>query len=310
MNLPLDVHRRLVEASSLLALAACLLLAAPAQAAWSGKNGAIAFSRSDSESGSGTSDIWIETRTGEQRRLTATPGVGETSPTFSPDGRSIAYVRQVDESGAGIWLMRSDGSDKRPLVQGGQPSFFPSGRSLVYTVYDGSRSWDIRSIGIDGTGMRLLADNAAYPIVSPNGRWLAYTQYGKGGGIRLRDLRTDQMRQLTAGSAHQLDFSPNGGQIAFTGQRRCRPDGPLRFALLTIGLRDRRSKFLRRGCSREFISPAWSPNGKRIAFILLPEGNPLRYRLRMMTSGGASAGGAPRHRAGTDESDPSWQPLR
>jgi Tol biopolymer transport system component len=295
-------------------LLASLLLAAPAQAAWPGKNGAIAFSRSESPSARSKSDIWIETRSGKQRRLTTSPRIDETEPRFSPNGRLIVYVRRADED-ADIWLMRSDGSDKRPVVDGEldefQPSFFPSGRSLVFTVFDGERDWNVRSVKTDGKGQRRQVSNATFPIVSPNGRWLAYSQDGDGGGIRLLNLRSGDVRRLTTGSAQQLDFSPNGRRIVFTGQRPCRPGGSLRFVLLTIGLGERRARILRRGCEREFIAPAWSPNGKKIAFTRKQQrGGRLSFQLGVMTAGGAPAAGAPRHRAGTNEIFPSWQPLR
>jgi Tol biopolymer transport system component len=46
-------------------------------------------------------------------------GSEDTSPTFSPDGRRIAFTRDGE-----IWLMNSDGSDQRPITtppqRGGQ----------------------------------------------------------------------------------------------------------------------------------------------------------------------------------------------
>jgi TolB protein len=294
----------------LLASLACVLVASPAEAAWPGKNGAIAFSRSDSPSAGSNSDIWIETRSGRQRRLTASPGIDETEPRFSPNGLLIVYVRRAGED-ADVWLMRSDGGDKRPVVDGEldefQASFFPSGRSLVFTVFDGERDWDVRSVKIDGKGQRRQVADATFPVVSPNGRWLAYSQDGGGGGIRLRNFRSGDVRPLTTGSAQQLDFSPNGRRLVFTGQRPCRAGGSLRFVLLTIGVGDRRARILRRSCGAEFIAPAWSPNGSKIVFTH----KRLRsFRLGVVTAGGAPAGGAPRHRSGTNEIFPSWQPLR
>lgn len=317
MNTPLHPHRRIVKAGALLSglLACCLLLAAPAEAAWPGKNGAIAFSRSDSTSVRSKSDIWIETRSGKQRRLTATPGIDETEPSFSPNGRLIVYVRRAGGD-ADVWLMNSDGTGKRPLVDSEidefEPAFFPSGRSLVFTRFDGERDWMVLSVRRDGTGVRRQAGNASEPVVSPDGRWLAYSQHGDGGGILLRNLRTEKTRRLTTGSAQQLDFSPNGRRLVFTGQRPCRRGGSLRFVVLTVGVGGGPARILRRGCRREFISPAWSPNGRRIVFTHKRQQGSSRlfFRLGVMTAGGGPAGGAPRHRAGANEIFPSWQPLR
>ena len=294
-------------------LLVCLVLAEPAAAAWPGHNGAIAFVRSGTSARS-NSDIWIETRSGRQRRLTATPRIQETAPTFSPNGGTIAYVRRSGGD-ADIWLMRRNGSGKRALIEGEQdelqPSFFPSGRSLVYTVFDGERDWMVYSVRTNGTSKRRQVGDASYPVVSPNGRWLAYSQAGHGGGIRLRNLRSDKVLRLTTGSAHGLDFSPGGRRLLFVGQRACRPGGDLRFAILSIGLRDRRPRFLRRNCRGGFAGAAFAPNGRRIVFTRkLQSGRRLGFRLGMMSRNGTPLGGAPRHRPRTQELFPSWQPLR
>jgi len=311
----ISAHHRLAWVIGLLLmLLASAVLADASPAAWSGRNGAIAFSRSSSPFS--PSDIWVQTRSGEQRRLTATPGVDETSPTFSRDGRWIAYVRRAGED-SDIWLMRSDGSDKRVVVDSEidefQPSFYPGGRSLVFATYDGERSWTVFSVLKNGDGLTRQAANATYPVISPDGRWLAYSQDGAGGGIRLRSVNGGRVRTLTTGSAQELDFSPNGRRLVFTGQRRCRSgERQLHFALLSVGLSGGHPRFLRRSCKQEFISPAWSPDGGKIVFTRKAfEGSrKLHFELAMMTAGGTPIGGAPTHRRDSEETFPSWQPLR
>ncbi|HEX3240502.1 MAG TPA: hypothetical protein VHR18_10250 [Solirubrobacterales bacterium] len=293
-----------------LTLLCCLALDPAAEATWPGADGAIAFSRG----AGGKSDIWIASPSGKQRRLTATPGFDETSPTFSPDGRTIAYVRRGGGD-ADIWLMRSDGGGKRPLVTGEldefQPSFFPSGRSLVYTAFDGEREWTVYSVRRTGEDRKRLVNDATFPIVSPNGRLLAYSADGDGGGIRLLNLRSRRIRELTTGSAQELDFSPNGRRILFVGQRQCRAGGKLRFLPLVTGLSGRHPRYLRRDCKAEVAGAAWSPSGRRIVYALKTQrGRQLAFRLRMMTAAGAPAFGAPRHLAGSQELFPAWQPLR
>jgi Tol biopolymer transport system component len=297
----------LVLFSSLMAL-----LPASAGAAWPGRNGTIAFARSSSAFS--PSDIWIQTRSGKQQQLTNSPGIEETAPAFSSDGRLIAYVRRSGGD-ADIWLMRSDGTEKRVVVDSGeddlQPSFFPGGQSLAFTIFDGERGWTVDSVRIDGSGMRPQVFDGSSPVVSPDGRWLAYSREG-GGGIGLRNLRTREIRRLTKGSAQELDFSPNGRRLVFTGQRRCRSgDRRLRFALLSVGLAGGRPRFLRRSCKREFIAPAWSPNGRKIVFTRkFYKPGQLHFQLAMMTAGGVPIGGAPTHRRDTEEIFPAWQPVR
>ena len=303
---------------SLLCVAATLAItvaaSVPADATFRGRPGKIAFSRSGTGSALAAADIWIASRSGGgQRRLTGTRGVDETDPVFSPNGGLIAYVRR-QEGNADVWVMRSNGTRKRAVATGPlddlQPAFYPGGRSLLFTRFDGSRGWAVFSIRLDGTGQMRQIPNATFPVVSSNGRWLAYSKVGSGGGIRLRDLRSGRTRELTTGSAQDLDFAPGSRRIVFTGQRPCRRGGELRFAILSVGIHERHAHILRRSCRREFISPAYAPNGRKIVFAhkrLAATGADLRFRLGIMSPGGTQLGGAPHHRRGTNELSPAWQ---
>ena len=299
--------------SSLSLLLALFLVAAswtvavaPAAATFPGAPGAIAFSRSAPGEGS---DIWIS-RDGRQRRLTRTPGVNETAPTYSPNGGAIAYVRRA-AGNADIWIMRSDGGGKRPLVAGEldefEPTFYPSGDSIAFTQYDGERGWMVFSVRTSGERQRRQVGDASSPVLSPNGRWLAYSRSVAGGGIFLRDQRTGEARRLSTGSAQSLDFSPDGKRIAFTGQRPCRRGGELRFALLIVAVGGDRARTVSRSCGTEFISPAWSPSGRAIVYSRKSR-NPFRFSLALVAPSGAALGGAPRDLPGS-ELDPAWQSL-
>lgn len=310
-------HSRMkLKALLLTAPLACLLVAAaPAQGAWPGRDGAIVFSREASRTH--TYDLWIAHPSGRQRRLTNTPQTDETAPTFSPDGRLIAYVHwQRHGEDADVWVMNRNGSDPHVVAATDgsdlEPSFYPSGRSLAFSVYNGGALWTAHSVRADGSHLQLLARSATYPVISPNGRWLAYSRQGNGGGIRLRDLRSGDERQLTTGSAQGLDFSPDGRRLLFVGQRRCHPGvRQLRFSLMTMALNGKHPTFLRRSCNSEVAGAAWSPNGRRIVWVRKTwSGRRLSFRLRMMSAGGSALGGAPAHRPGSEDLYPSWQPLR
>lgn len=72
------------------------------------------------------------------------PGLDESFPQWSPDGKWVSLVRQawgmdVPISGNQVWLMRPDGSDGRALtrqadIYHGRPAWSPDSRYLVYDI--------------------------------------------------------------------------------------------------------------------------------------------------------------------------------
>lgn len=99
-----------------------LLTPAGASGSFRGGNGVIAYAAEQS--------IWaVNPGTGDESRLTS--GHDDTWPAFSPSGRMLAFQRRV----AGrvmVYLADADGSTARPLVEGSEPAFSPSGLRVVF----------------------------------------------------------------------------------------------------------------------------------------------------------------------------------
>ena len=310
---------RLLNATVLLAaVLGCLATAGPGQAAWPGENGAIAFSH-NANNGRAGGDIWIQARSGREHQLTNARQANDGEPTYSRDGHQIAFSR-YSGGDFDIWVMNSNGSNKHPVTETNgnvsetEPAFLPSGRSLVFAkqgVAGGSRVYSVRT---DGSRPKMQANNGRSPVVSPDGRWLAYRRHPGGNRIRLKNLRTRKERKLSTGIAQEPDFSPDGSRLVFVGKRPC--GGQLRQSLLTIGLHDRHPRMLYETCHRSFVaySPAWSPNGNRIVFTRLSRRDLTQgasdVRLQMVNLAGILVGGAPRPLHQAYEDSPSWQPLR
>jgi len=68
----------------------------------------------DGDSGS----IWVMNRDGSNPRRLTRPAAGfsDFSQVWSPDGRTLAFVREKGVSGARIWLVNSDGTHARQLT--------------------------------------------------------------------------------------------------------------------------------------------------------------------------------------------------
>ncbi len=105
------------------------------QPAWT-PDGRIVFSSVEFDPGppvtSGYASIWIAYANGASPTQLTNPGgsSGDGNPTVSPDGSTIAFVRD-----AGIWMMDIDGGNERAVLTGMafvSPVFSPDGEWLAF----------------------------------------------------------------------------------------------------------------------------------------------------------------------------------
>ncbi|HSN86735.1 MAG TPA: acetyl-CoA synthetase, partial [Thermoanaerobaculia bacterium] len=170
---------------------------------------------------------------GEIRNLTATPGIREMTPAWSPDGRWIAYLS--DRTGEyEIWVRASDGSEEeRQVTRGGSswlypPVWSPDSRKIAFA----DKERRVRYVEVDngkGEGGRIvdvdkgsLADITDYRW-SPDARWLAYTKIGSSQLPSVWVWSVDQKKawQLTSDMTGEGEpvFDPSGKYIFFLSNR-------------------------------------------------------------------------------------------
>lgn len=114
------------------------------------------------------------------RRLTFHPA-SDIRPLWSRDGRSVFY--RSDMQGAAVYYQAADGTGAAtklvPVTGDGSPGIFtPEGGQLLFTQVDPTTARDIWAVTLqDGTPRRLVNDpgNQGAPVVSPDGKWLAYS---------------------------------------------------------------------------------------------------------------------------------------
>jgi Tol biopolymer transport system component len=263
--------------------AATLALAAPASAgaAFRGTNGEIAYEGRASAAGA---ILLAAHGGGGARRLTA-PGT-PADPAFSPLGRRIAFGSRTE-----IWVMFEDGTSVRQVTVGPEPAraptWSPDATAIAYARgYAGDR--DLYSVGADGNGARQLTtgghDDWA-PAWGPSGA-IAFV---RDGDVYLK-APGRRARPLTTGGADDRDptWSPDGRRIAFTrlaerapvprtrkGKKR-RPRLRELWVMRAGGGHARRLKQL----PADVSSPAWSPDGRSIAFAMGRDGRRGLYTLR------------------------------
>jgi Tol biopolymer transport system component len=142
--------------------------------------------------------LFASTRYGDGRwrlYMVWADGVGEAvdlrygqDPAWHPSEDLVAY-KGCDEAGGhcGIWLMRSDGSERRPLtdnVGDGRPRWSPDGATLVFMSDQRDGNWEIYQVEVaSGTVTRLTNSpaNDGLPVISPDGASVAFVSDQTGG---------------------------------------------------------------------------------------------------------------------------------
>ena len=268
----------------LIAAALALTAAAPAGAAFRGSNGEIAYEGKASATGA----ILLAPHSGGSVRRLAAPGK-PADPAFSPLGRRIAFSSRSE-----IWVMFEDGTSVRQVTVGPEPSrdptWSPAADALAFTTgYAGDR--DLYSVSADGSRLRQLTsgrgDDRA-PAWGPTGS-IAFV---RDGDVYLK-APGRRARPLTGGAADDRDpvWSPDGRRIAFTrlpervpapkakkGRKRNRPAPRVRelWVMRANGSKARRLKQLPAAVS----APAWSPDGRLVAFAMGRSGRRGLYTIR------------------------------
>ena len=173
---------------------------------------------------------------GDVRRLTDNVGF---SPTWSPDGRRLAYYFCFVDERFCLTALINDDSSWSYLVSeddADSPSWSPDGSKIAFTSYrDGNR--ELYVMDIDGGNATRLTDTAAVefdPTWSPDGTRIAFvTRRDENPEIYVMNSDGSTQTRLTNnGAADTLPaWSPDGSQILFSSDR----DGDFEIYIMDAG---------------------------------------------------------------------------
>ena len=148
-------------------------------------------------------------------------------PAWSPDGTRIAFFSTRDGNSE-IYVANRDGSNVRRITNhpsiDSTPTWSPTGTQIAFTS-DRTGAPQIYVIGADGLGLRRITSESYCdrPTWSPAPyNEIAYTsRTGPGNDVKVKDLASGQVRQLTFGEGTNESpaFAPNGRHLAFTSTR-------------------------------------------------------------------------------------------
>jgi TolB protein len=248
----------------------------------------IAFVKKNDRAG-GEYDIYLMRPDGsDMRQLTSLPGL-ETSPAWSPNGRSVAFVATQDSV---------------------RPNDCVSGSVELRC------NFEIYTIGVDGSNLkRLTALPYAYdrgPTWSPDGKHIAFSSRQAGasyGYIYVIGVDGTGLTALTKGEVRDTapSWSPDGKQIAFMRETCC-GSGPTAVDIYVMNADGTHVTRLTQG-GRPSGNPAWSPDGQSIAWMT-EEGdsqNPIG-KMAIMNADGTNQTTIPLDISVSVGYQPAWSP--
>ena len=264
----------------------------PAQPALSpdGAQACVSVTSHDMEENKPRSRLWLLSAFGGEPRQLTSCGEKDGEPRWSPDGRWIAFVAKrpaaSGEKGEGdeeaqVYLIAPDGGEARRLTTIATGAFaikwFPDSRRIAFA------SWvwpDARTPAALAKRYKAWKDDKVKAHVVEHSAyrwWDRWLSDGRVPHLFTVEVATGRVRDLFAGTryelpradpaAHHYDIAPDGREVAFTFDAAEEKRFDHENQLVALDLRGGRFRTLTSRSPLNHESPAYSPDGARIAFL-------------------------------------------
>jgi Tol biopolymer transport system component len=210
-------------------------------------------------------------------------GQADFFPRFSPDGRTVAFIRFAD--GGDIFLVPAAGGEPRRLTFDNTYinglDWTPDGAYIIFSSdRQGGRwgLWKVRASGGQPEPLSVGQDGGYGYALSRDGHRLAFAQLELNENIWRYEVSAGERPSAppkkviaSTGINTEPQFSPGGKEVAFVSWRS---------GNWGIWVCDREGANPRQLATSQVqvdAYPHWSPDGREIAFVASPEGHPAIY---------------------------------